>query len=57
MTSRKPKTGEGIDRPRSPEWYAEVRREAREAITRIRARDEAARTRRAAAKAEQQRKS
>jgi hypothetical protein len=40
-----------ITEPRSAEWYAGVKREAREAIARIRARDEAARVRRAAAKA------
>jgi hypothetical protein len=40
-----------ITKPRSAEWYAGVKREAREAIARIRARDEAARVRRAAAKA------
>lgn len=40
-----------ITEPRSAQWYAEVRREAQEAIARIKARDEAARARRAAAKA------
>jgi hypothetical protein len=55
MSNHKQRSGEGIDKPRSPEWYAEVRREAREAIFRIKARHAAAREARAKLKAEQQR--
>jgi hypothetical protein len=42
-----------ITEPRSAQWYAEVKRESREAIARIKARDEAWRKARAEFKAAQ----
>jgi hypothetical protein len=43
-----------ITEPRSAQWYAKVKREAREAIARIKARDAAARAARDKARAAQQ---
>ena len=54
MTSRhNQRTGEGYDKPRSPEWYAAVKAEARSALERVRIRDAAAREARTKARAEQ----
>jgi hypothetical protein len=52
---RKQRTGEGYDKPRSPEWYAAVRVEALVALAKAKARDAAARAARDAVKAARQR--
>jgi hypothetical protein len=44
--SKRKKTGEGYDYPRSAEWYAAVKLESQAALRRARERDAAARARR-----------